>query len=804
MRQALRTLARDKAFTAFSIGMLALGIGSVTAIFSIVNAVVLRSLFPRPERLFAIDEVVPKLAAQYPAEAFPVNGRHFDEWRASCTVCESIGLASAQGGGGNLTGDGPPERISLLRVSHDLLPTLGVSPALGRDFLPSDDEQGAPPVLLLTDAFWRRRFQADPSIVGQDIRLDGQPRTVIGVLPPSFALKGGDYLHEFRTLDRPYDALVPLRLRYGAIRSYGNFNFGAVVRLEPGATPAQAAEQMNVALRPFVEEFDSEMSVRLRQLDEAVLGSTSKALWMFLAAVSGVLLIVCVNLGNLMLARAERRTREAAVRRALGATTAHLLCQALRETVILTLLGAVAGLLCAYWAVEAALGLAPPDTPRLADVHIDAQALAFAIGIAALAGLFTGIIPALRFSRGRLASGLRDSHATSTVSSHRARSVLVSVEVALSAALLVIAGLAGTAFFRLMSVERGFVTENVLAFDLTLPRQDYPYPQGGRFHEALLPRLQGLPGVRSVGLTTKIPLEGSTSVDGVVREDSTQRKEERIQAEYRFVSADYFSAMGVPLITGRLLTPQDRERPAAVISESVARQVWPGESPLGKRFLTGSADDRPKEVVGVVGDVRTTGLDKDSMPIAYLSYWQRPLDSVSYAVRTAGDPLLLTASIREAVQAVDPAMPVVNVRTMAQVVDESTASQRFQSLLAAAFAATALLLATLGVYGVVSYAVARRTNEIGLRMALGARAFGVLGMILRQGMQPVLFGLAAGLAAALAAGRLLESLLFEISPRDPLVFAAVALLLLAAGTLACYFPARRAARIDPMTALRNE
>ena len=806
-RQTLRSLWRDKAFTLVAVAMLALGIAATTAIFSVVNTVVLQSSYPEPGRLFAIDEVVPKLAAQFPADAFPVNGHHFEVWREACAVCESFGLMVGVGTGGNLTGEGPPERVSILGVSHDLLPTLGVAPALGRAILPSDDEPGAARVLLLTDAFWRRRFNADPAVVGQDILLNGEPREVIGVLPPTFETVGGEYLEEFQAFQKTFDTLAPARLRYSAIRPYGNFNFGAVVRLKPGATPEQAMDQMNAALRPFVEQFDAEMFARLRPLDEAVLGDTAKALWMLLAAVGGVLLIVCVNLGNLMLVRSERRVRESAVRRALGATTARLLRQSLREGLVLALLGGAAGLLGAYWAVEALIAAAPLDTPRLHAVSIDRYALLFTALTTVAAGLLTSVVPAFRFSRGALAGGLRESQSSSTGSTQRVRTrgLLVAAEVALSAALLVVAGLVGAGFFRLMAVDRGFVTENVLSFDLVLPRQAYPFPEGGRrFNQALLPKLEALPGVREVGLTTKIPLEGSTWVDGVVREDSTRQAEDRVNTEYRMVSSDYWRAMGVPLIAGRLLTPEDRERKVAVISEGVARKVWPGESAIGKRFLGGPGDKEPWEVVGIVADVRTTGLDKTSMPIAYFPYWLVPLDAVTYAVRTSSDPAALTSAIREAVWAVDPAIPVVNVRTMSEVVRKSVASERFQSQLAAFFAGAALLLAALGIYGVVSYAVARRTNEIGLRMALGAQSSGVLGMVLGQGMRPVLLGLVAGLAGAAAAGRFIQSLLFEVSAYEPAVFAAVAGLLLAVAALACYVPARRAARVDPLTALRYE
>ena len=805
--QTLRSLWRDKAFTAVSIAMLALGIASTTAIFSVINTVVLRSSYPEPDRLFAIDEVVPDFAAQYPADAFPVNGRHFDEWRKACTVCESFGLLLGRGAGGNLTGEGAPERVTLLSVSHDLLPTLGVQPILGRGFLPSDDEPGGPRVLLLADSFWRSRFQADPAVVGRDILLNGEPRIVIGVLPPSFEVAGGDYLSEFQALHQSYDALAPARIRYSAIRGAGNFNFGAVVRLKAGATPEQAADQMNAAILPFVEQFNTEMYARLRPFDEAVLGNGANALWMLLAGVVGVLLIVCVNVGNLMLVRSERRVREAAVRRSLGATTGRLLRQALREGLVLSLLGGAAGVLGSYWMVEALIAHAPAETPRLNQVRIDGEVLLFSLAITVAAGLLASVLPAFRFSQGALAGGLRESQASATGSTRRvrARVALVVAEVALSATLLIVAGLVGASFFRLLSVDRGFVTENVLSFDLVLPRGDYPYPDGGRrFQAALLERLEALPGVRSAGLTTKIPLEGSTWVDGMVREGSVQRLEDRMQAEFRFVSSGYWQAMGIPLTSGRLLTQQDRDRKVAVISETAARVVWPGESALGRRFHGGPGSKEPWEVAGVVANVRTAGLETEAIPIVYLSYWLNPVDAVSYAVRTTGDPTALASAIREAVWAVDPAMPITNVRTLTEVVEKAVAPQRFQSMLAGFFGAASLLLAALGIYSVVSYVVGQRTNEIGLRLALGAESSTVLSMVLRQGMGPVLVGLLAGLGCAAALGQWIQSLLFEVRAFDGAVYAGVASVLLAVALFACYVPALRAARVDPMRALRHE
>lgn len=804
IRQTLRTLLRERSFALIAILMLALGIGSMTAIFSVVNTVLLESSYPDSERLFVIEEMVPMLAAQYPTDAFPVNGRHFEEWRKACSVCAGMGLLQG-GGGANLVGEGPPELLQVLGVSHDLLPTLGVTPRLGRPLSAADDEPGAPDVILLTDAFWRRRFEADPAVVGTDVRLDDRPVTVIGVLPPGFVGVGGAYLHEFGLPNQEYDGVRPLRVRFAAIRPSGNFNYGAVARLKPGATPQQAVDQMNAATSRFSEEFGRDMFARLRPLDEAVLGDVAAGLWLLLAAVGAVLLIVCVNLSNLMLVRAEGRRREAAVRRALGASSLRLHGQMMREGLVLALLGGAAGILVAWWLTEALVLTAPVDTPRLGDVGMDGTTLAFGAAMAVVAGLLMSVLPALRFGGTSVQDTLRETQGTATVSVRRVRSrnVLVAFEVALSGVLLVVAALMGTSFYRLMSVEKGFAAENVLSFDLSLPPQLDDSARGA-LHDQLLTGLAAVPGVRDFGLTNKIPLEGSTWVDSLRPEGTNLPQEEQLITNYRFVSTGYWRAMGIPLLAGRMIDRADRDRRVAVVSEDVARKVWPGENAVGKRFLGGPSDGDPYEVIGIVADVHTARLEEQTMPIAYLSYWAEPSVAVSYAIRTAGDPMMLAAAIRETVWGIDPTLPVTNIRTMDEVVAKSVAQRRFLATLAGLFSATALLLAALGIYGVVSYVVARRTNEIGLRMALGAEARNVVGMVRGQGMRPIFAGLIVGLGVAALLARYLESLLFGVSSHNPLVFAGVAVLLIAVSLLACQIPARRAARVDPTTALRYE
>lgn len=803
-KQTFRALWKDRSFSVIAIAMLALGIGSATAIFSVINVVLLQSSYREPERLFVLEELVPDLAARFPFSAFPINGRHYDEWREACTVCESFGLMQGSGGSTLLTNDGPPERVRTLGVSHGFLETLGVAPVWGRTLSLTDDQPGAPGVILLSDGFWRRRFAADPGVVGRDIQLNGEPVTVIGVLPAEFATVGGDYLSAFGSPGQALDAIQPARIDYASIEPVGNHNYGAVVRLKRGATPEQAKLEMDTALRPFVEEFQREMSAQLRPVHEAVLGDSARGLWMLLAAVGGVLLIVCVNVANLMFVRVERRTKEAAVRRAIGASTFRLIVDVFREGLALSLLGGVAGLLVAQWAIAGIVLAAPVDLPRLGIVAIDWRVLLFALALTVASSLLISALPALR--RRSISAALSGSQSTDAAGHRRAssRSVLVALETGLSAVLLIVAALMGSSLFSLLSVNRGFSGENVLSFDIVLPPQTYPSEGGSRrrFQDALLEKLRALPGVLEVGFTSRLPLEGAVWADSLAAAGAVEREQDRLIANYRFTSPGYWQAMGIALIEGRYLDDSD-DASRIVISDSAARRIWPGESAVGKQAVRGGGGE-VFEVVGVVSDVKTTGLNEEAPPIAYLSYVVMPMEGVSHVVRSSADPRALIDAVRAAVWSIDASLPVANVRTMAEVEARSTSEQRFQTMLAGIFSALALVLAALGIYGVVSYAVVRRTREIGLRMAVGAEAHRIIAMVLGQGIKPILVGLGGGLIAALLAARLIESLLFGVSATDPLAFGAAILLLGVAGLTACYLPARRAARIDPMRALKCE
>jgi putative ABC transport system permease protein len=597
-----------------------------------------------------------------------------------------------------------------------------------------------------------------------------------------------------------FDALRPLRTAYGEIRPAGNFNWGAIARLPPGASPQVAVEQMNAALVGYNQEFNRETSGMLTPLAEHITADSAPGLWLLLGAVGTVMLIVCANLGSLLLARAKRREREAALRQALGAGTWRLFGWALREGLALGLMGGALGLALAYWAVTGLVMLAPHNTPRLDEIAVDWTALVVAAALSIGAGLAASVVPALRLASAPVQDAIRQSQSSFSQSAARVRgqNALVASEVALSAGLLVVSALLMTSFFRLMAVDKGFEEEGILSFDVSVAAS---FEERKEFHENVLRELRSRPGVLSAALTTWLPLEGPKWIDSVGTPGEQRDEDDRRQANFRWVSADYWKTMGIRLVEGEL--PADAEAaPRAVVSRSLSRMLWPNESAIGKLVRRGGSD--PIEVAGVVDDVLTKGLASDDIPIVYMPFETFAPGDVTYVIRTASDPAAFTPQAREAVAAVNPGVPLRSIRTIRQLVDESAAQERFQTTLAVAFGAIALALAALGVFGVVSYAVSRRTNEMGVRLALGATPQSVMGLILHQSMRPVLAGLVAGLAGAAALGGLLESLLFGVQAFDPALYAAVAALVVAVSVTACYLPARRAARVDPMAALRCE
>ena len=809
MRSGFRILFREKAFCAFAIATLALGIGSVTAIFSVVNGVLLQPLpYEEAATLYGVSEAMPKLAAAYPR--LPVNAAHFRSWQQECPSCESAALINPASF--NLTGNGEPEMVEGATCTWQLFPILGVQARLGRAFDESQDRPGANKFAILADSLWRRRFGADAQIVGKPIEIDGEPHVVVGVLPPDFHLPSGDKLGPLNQFSKHAEVFQPMGFDWAKFGRVGSFNYTGIVRLRPGASAARAEGEMTAAVADAARDMKTELYVRLTPLREQIVGGSRQALTVLFAAVGAVLLIVCVNLGNLMLVRGNQRVRGAAIRRALGAAARDLYWPVLAESLVIAFTGGALGVALAWAGVQALVTTAPVDIPRLDEVHLDWLAVALAFVVSALCGIVCGVWPALRASRVEPADILRSASrgATESRARQRAREWLVGVEVALSTVLLVMAALLGISFFRVIGVERGYLVDHLLTADVTLPNSGYAHSdQRALFHQRALEQIEAIPGVRAAALISSLPLKAQSWGDSINKIGDTRARAERPIANFRFISEHYFETMGIALLRGRLPTATDRSRKVAIVSESAARKAWPGEDAVGK-FIQNDPKPGSAEVIGVVADVRTESLEKDPPLMVYVPYWDGVYwqggvwGNATYVMRTSQDPAAMAGALRVAIRSIDRALPLANVLTMRDIVSESVQTRRFQTLLAGAFAAAALLLACLGIYGVISYSVARRTNEIGIRIALGARTSQVSLLVLRQGVRPVLGGLLAGVIGALAGGGVLRGLLFGTESRDPAAISAVAALLLAVAIAACWAPARRASRIDPMTALRDE
>jgi predicted permease len=797
LRYALRSLTLEPGFATVAILTLALGIGANTAIFSIVNTVLLRPLAYRdPGQLFVVRERVAALAHLYPT--LPANASHYMAWRNRCPACADV--AAFLTDDANLTGGGDPRRVNVARISANLFSTLGVQPQLGRNFLGTEDTPGNHRVAILSQALWRERYQSDAGMVGKTITLDGEPYVVVGILPESFRFPG-----KLRN-----DVYQPLALSARALASPGDFDYTAILRLKPGATIESASAELNAIESGMGAQQGSVLKAILTPLQETIVGPARRGLIVLLAAIASVLLIVCVNLANLLLARSSGRLRESSIRSALGASRATLVRLMLTESLLLGLIGGALGVALAVYSLQVFVRTAPVDIPRLDEIHVDANVLLFALGISMVTGLIFGILPALRLSsvdpQEALKSGSRS--ATESAKGLRLRDALVGIEVGLSAVLLIIAGLLIGSFYRLIHVNKGFGVERVLTINVGLPNAKYTSRTQQRgFYDQVLTKAQSTPGVTAAAFSTVLPLEGEHHVNGVVAEGVPDTSTQKPFANFRFVTPQFFQAFRIPVVRGRLFQEGDLDRAVAVISQRTADRLWPNQDPIGRRIRSGNPSRPPFEVVGVAGDIRGISLQQEPGLMIYMPFTMTFSPGVlgaSLIVRTSNDPLSVAQSMRAAIAQVDPEVPTPVIRTMEQVLESSVAPRRFQMSLVFLFAATALVLASLGIYGVVSYSVTRRTNEIGIRMALGAKSRDVHSLILRQGLMPVMLGLAAAVAIALALGRTLSSLLFEVSPNDPVTIAGVVTLLTLVAAAACYIPARRATKTDPLNALRYE
>jgi predicted permease len=800
LRYGARMLMKNRGFTIVAVVALALGIGANSAIFSVVNTVLLRPLpYKDPARLVMVFEDNSRHGFPHDTPA-PAN---YIDWRDQNKVF--AGMAAIAELSMNLTGEGEPERLDGRRVSASLFPILGVEPQLGRWFSPEDDQPGMNHSVILSHALWQRRFGANVGIIGRTITMNGYSFEVVGVMPASF---------QFPTREDQF--WIPIAFNQKEAARRGSHFLEVVARTKPGVTTEQAQAEMSAIAARLAQAYpeqNTDLGALVVPLHEQVVGKIKPALLVLLGAVGFVLLVACANVANLLLARAAVRQKEIATRVALGASRLRLVRQFLTESLLLSAVGGVVGLLLAVWGVRLLKAFIPENISQAAAITVDVKVLLFTLFISLLTGLVFGLAPATQATKFNLNETLKEGGRDSAAGNRgsRIRGALVISEVALSLVLLIGAGLLINSFMRLRKVDPGFRADHLLTMNVVLPQQKYPdEARRAAFYTELLRRVEALPGVKSAAVSSQIPLTSQGDSVGVVfegRPDPAPGQENIIAT--RVVSPRYFQTMGIQLLRGRPFGEQDRaDAPAAaVISEAMARRYFPNEDPTGKRISPGKPEspDDWVTIVGVVNDVHQFELDADPKPQMYLTYAQAGFFAPRHlVVGTSVEPRTLASAVRDAVWGIDKDQPVSNVSTMEDVLSESIARQRFSMILLGVFAAVGLILAAVGLYGVMSYSVAQRRHEIGIRMALGAQSRDVLRLVVGQGLKLVFVGVAVGLVAALALTRVMASLLYGISSTDPATFAVISLVLVGAGVLASYVPARRATKVDPIIALRYE
>ncbi len=794
---ALRQLWKYPGFSGVAILTLALGIGACTAIFSVVNAVLLRPLeYPDAQRLVVIRETNPP---QY--SSFAVSPANFRDWEKQANAFEKIYAFSY--GSFNLTGDSDPLHLSALRVSAQYFDALGVKPLLGRTFRLEENAPGHEKVIVLSHRFWQSHFDGRPTALNEALTLNGDSYTVVGVMPESFN-RGA------RT-----DIYAPVAFTDKDCEARGVHFLIAGGRLKPNVSLDQAQGQLGLIAERLGAQYpdtNKGWGVKVMTLREFSTGNLSTILYCLLGAVGALLLIACANVANLLLARATTRHREISIRAALGATRWQVTRQLLTESLVLAACGGLLGFLVAHYGLAALLSLAPPDLQRVRDIGLDGRALVFTSVLILLTGMGFGLVPALQSSRLELVGALKEGgRGLSGGARQLFRHTLIVTEIALALILLAGAGLLVRSLLRVQSVNPGFEPRNAVMIRFSLPAAKYP--DGKKqfaFTEELLKRFAALPGVNSVGATHILPLSGTDYIRGFMNFTVDRRTPvgpgDAPSTNYFAVTPDYFKAMGIPLLRGRAFTNQDREgaAPVAIVSKSMADEYFPNEDPVGKRINITKGADLWREIVGIVGDVKLFALDKDNFVQSYGPFAQQPFDTMTFVVRTDRTQAGLGNALRREVYAVDRGQPVIRIESLDALVESSYALQRFATTLFAVFSGLALLLAAVGIYGVMSYSVSQRTGEFGIRIALGAQRRDLLRLVLGQGARLTALGIVAGLVGALAAGRVLQSILFQTGPSDPLTFAIIAVLLGVVALLACLLPALRATAVDPVVALRSE
>jgi putative ABC transport system permease protein len=789
----VRLLRRAPGFTAAAVLTIALGMGATTAIFSLVYSVLLRPLpFGEPERLVVLWTTAPRLGLTR-AFAGAANAR---DWQQHNGVFEDVALVRTIANF-NLVGEGEPVRLLGARVTANLFPLLRVSPLLGRAFTAEENVIGRQRVVLLSHGLWQRRFGGDPAVVGRTVSLSGEPHVVVGVMGPDFRYPG-----------REFELWVPLTVNPDDYRTRMNYAFVCVARLKPGVTLAAAQADMDVLsarLAARYPETNTQVGAEVAPMLDATVAAVKRPLYVLLAAVGAMLLIGCANLANLLLSRALARRKDVATRAALGASRSRLVAQALTETVPLLLLGGGLGLAVARVLLGVLVPLLPAEVPRVEAVGLHVPVLLFTAAALGGIALLTGLYPAVEAARASLGHSVSDlSRTTAAPNRTRFRDALVVAQIALTLVLAVGASLLMRSFAGLKGVDPGFSPERVTTLHLAIPRQKYPQDRDvSRFCQQVLERVRAVPDVVSAGMVNRLPLAGGIQ-SGSLQLEGTQGTIE-VPTDWRTATPDYFRTLQIPLRHGRDFTERDDENAPVVgiIDERLAALAWPGETPLGRRFRIGP--DMPwTTVVGIAGHIHHDRLDQDSRPQVYWNYHQRGQDRMALVVKTRGEARGLETSLAALVRAVDPEQPVYDVRTLDAVVDRSLAPRWLQTTLVGVFAALALLLASIGVYGVMSYAVGQRQREFGVRLALGARRRDIADLVLRRGAALFAWGAALGLLGAAGAVRVLASLLYGVSRFDPVSFAAALLVLLGVSAAACGVPARRAARVDPAATLRDE